>query len=170
MLSDETGQLQTAFCEQYSGTHFLCVRCHTSLSPQAFFKTKKKTSSSIPVRLVSANDDETLRPADAFRRYSNAMEAHIEKSLSEKIDNFSLKEFTEILLARDQGEQFSPSSYHSSLVADDASGDAFDLLKGLSDFLEFKSMMLAYKNARALGFSSSAHQLLSVLHNTQQHK
>lgn len=31
-------------------------------------------------------------------------------------------------------------------------GDVFDLLFGLSDFVEFKSMMLAYKKGLPLGF------------------
>lgn len=67
-----------------------------------------------------------------FRQYSTLVASHIEGRLAETIDNFSINDFTQtVLLRKDEG-------------------DVFDLLRGVSDFLEFKQMMLAHKRGESL--------------------
>ena len=54
-------------------------------------------------------------------------EAYLESALKDR--GFSMKDFTQTLLKR----------------KDEPPGDILDLLLGLSDFVDFKDMMLAYK-------------------------
>ena len=77
-----------------------------------------------------------------FQNYARLMEEYIEKSLADRIQNFSMKEFA------------------AALQANDVGGDVFDLLLGFTDFIEFKDMMLAYK----------AGQPLDLLISTTSHK
>jgi len=57
------------------------------------------------------------------------MESCIEAELLEAIDGFEMQQFMDQLAERQ----------------DEITGDVFDVLLGLSDFEEFKEMMLSYK-------------------------
>lgn len=67
-----------------------------------------------------------------FQQYSALVASHIEGRLAQTIDNFSMNDFTQTVLIRKD------------------EGDVFDLLRGVSDFLEFKQMMLAHKRGETL--------------------
>ena len=62
------------------------------------------------------------------------MESYIKTELMEAIDGFDMQRFMEQLAERQ----------------DEITGDVFDILLGLSDFEEFKEMMLAYKRGEGV--------------------
>jgi len=62
------------------------------------------------------------------------MESYIKTELMEAIDGFDMQRFMDQLAERQ----------------DEITGDVFDILLGLSDFEEFKEMMLAYKRGEGV--------------------
>ena len=72
-----------------------------------------------------------------FQDYAAQMAAHIERRLDEKIAGFSMAKLTATLLDRRA----------------DCDGDVLDLLLSLTDFNEFKEMILAFKRGRGSGIA-----------------
>ena len=70
-----------------------------------------------------------------FQDYAALMEAEVEARLQASLAGFDLQNFMAQLAER----------------REEITGDVFDLLLGLSDFAEFKEMMLAYKRGECLG-------------------
>eukprot|EP00633_Aureoumbra_lagunensis_P000383 CAMPEP_0197298200 /NCGR_PEP_ID=MMETSP0890-20130614/42879_1 /TAXON_ID=44058 ORGANISM="Aureoumbra lagunensis, Strain CCMP1510" /NCGR_SAMPLE_ID=MMETSP0890 /ASSEMBLY_ACC=CAM_ASM_000533 /LENGTH=154 /DNA_ID=CAMNT_0042775775 /DNA_START=1 /DNA_END=465 /DNA_ORIENTATION=+ len=73
---------------------------------------------------------------DIFQKYSQTMEKFIIDGLSEKVEHFSIDKFSQLLVSR----------------KDEFPGDVLDLIMGLSDFTEFKQMMVAFKAGEKLDF------------------
>lgn len=85
---------------------------------------------------IFEDDDENKHVyLNLFEEYSELMESHIAAKLSEAITSFDMQDFMSQLAER----------------RDEITGDVFDLLLGLSDFDEFKQMMLAYKRGECVG-------------------
>ena len=87
------------------------------------------------VGVFEDKDENKLEYHGIFERYMELVEAHLEESLSRSVQDFSMAEFSGMLAERQ----------------DETTGDVFDLMLALSDFEEFKQMMLAYKRGDALG-------------------
>ena len=86
------------------------------------------------------NDDENrLEYTPLFEQYAELIETFIAEKLSARIDGFSMEEFQEMLEDR----------------RDQICGDIFDLLLSLSDFSEFKDLMLSFKSQKAGGIDKS---------------
>jgi ADP-ribosylation factor 2-binding protein len=82
------------------------------------------------------NDDENrLEYTPLFEHYAALIENFIGEKLAERVDGFSMEEFQEMLEDR----------------SDQICGDIFDLLLSLSDFGEFKDLMLSFKAQKAGG-------------------
>lgn len=62
------------------------------------------------------------------------MESYIKTELMAAIDGFDMQQFMDQLAER----------------RDEVTGEVFDILLGLSDFEEFKGMMIAYKRGRGV--------------------
>lgn len=72
-----------------------------------------------------------------------------------------MKKFTGMLLDR-KGASHAACVHTPS--TDETTGDVVDLLLGLSDFVEFKSMMLAYKKGESLDFEVSNDPVQAAAH------
>ena len=77
-------------------------------------------------------EENKLEYTDIFVAYTERIEGFIAARLQDAIEDFDMEEFGAMLEAR----------------PDEISGDVFDTLMSLSDFAEFKGLMLAHKNAR----------------------
>lgn len=81
------------------------------------------------------DDENRLEYMPLFEQYAEIIEGFIAEKLTQQIDGFSMDEFQEMLDAR----------------KDQICGDIFDLLLSLSDFQEFKDLMLSFKAEKAGG-------------------
>ena len=77
-------------------------------------------------------EENKLEYTEIFVAYTERIEGFIAARLQDAIEDFDMEEFGAMLEAR----------------PDEVSGDVFDTLMSLSDFAEFKGLMLAHKNAR----------------------
>ncbi|KAJ1444831.1 the ARF-like 2 binding protein BART-domain-containing protein [Pelagophyceae sp. CCMP2097] len=77
-------------------------------------------------------DENKLEYTPLFTAYAAQTEAHLEAALAAALPGSSMSE----LMASLDGRR------------DEITGDVFDLLLGLSDFGEFKAMMIAFKRGR----------------------
>eukprot|EP00003_Mantamonas_plastica_P008108 TRINITY_DN169_c1_g1_i5.p1 TRINITY_DN169_c1_g1~~TRINITY_DN169_c1_g1_i5.p1 ORF type:complete len:169 (+),score=82.36 TRINITY_DN169_c1_g1_i5:168-674(+) len=68
---------------------------------------------------------------EIFQKYVGLIETILEKRLVEEIPEFSMEEFLELLLPRE----------------DQICGDVFDILLSFADFESFKQLCIAHKNA-----------------------
>ena len=74
-------------------------------------------------------DENKIEYTEIFQRYTSLIESTLDQKLTEKVPNFSMKRFETMLLSRQ----------------DEMDTEIFDLLLSLSDFDEFKEVMLSYK-------------------------
>ncbi|XP_045595507.1 ADP-ribosylation factor-like protein 2-binding protein isoform X2 [Procambarus clarkii] len=79
-------------------------------------------------------DENKLEYMDIYKQYTNMIEAHIEKELSNLDSSFEMASFLQELT--------------SSCAVD---GEVFDLLMTLTDFLAFKTAMLDVKESKEFG-------------------
>mmetsp|Transcript_87725 Transcript_87725/g.171569 ORF Transcript_87725/g.171569 Transcript_87725/m.171569 type:complete len:175 (+) Transcript_87725:149-673(+) len=73
-----------------------------------------------------------LEYTEVFNQYTTLVESYLENYLSSKIAGFDMKRFERLMSERQ----------------DSLSGEAFDLLSSLGDFLEFKDTMVAQKSMK----------------------
>jgi ADP-ribosylation factor 2-binding protein len=84
-------------------------------------------------------DENKIEYTEIFQRYTALIESTLDQKLTEKVPNFSMKRFETMLLSRQ----------------DEMDTEIFDLLLSLSDFDEFKEVMLSYKKPVKASSSSS---------------
>ncbi|XP_004069877.1 ADP-ribosylation factor-like protein 2-binding protein [Oryzias latipes] len=80
-------------------------------------------------------DENKLSYTSIFNEYVGLLEKHLEQKLMERIPNFNMNTFTELLMQH----------------KDEVQGDIFDTLLTFTDFLAFKEMFLDYKADREGG-------------------
>mmetsp|Transcript_21588 Transcript_21588/g.37298 ORF Transcript_21588/g.37298 Transcript_21588/m.37298 type:complete len:192 (-) Transcript_21588:61-636(-) len=80
-----------------------------------------------------------------FDSYTAVVEKALEDRLSAKISGFTMEKLERIVLSK----------------KDELSGEIFDLLCSLGDFMEFKDTMVAHKNAKAPTSRSSSEKVRS---------
>jgi len=80
-------------------------------------------------QIFDDNDENKIEYTEIFNRYTTLIESTIDTKLLQKLPNFNMRRFEEMLLSRQ----------------DEMDTEIFDLLLSLSDFDEFKEIMLSYK-------------------------
>ncbi|XP_024136526.1 ADP-ribosylation factor-like protein 2-binding protein [Oryzias melastigma] len=75
------------------------------------------------------SDENKLSYTAMFNEYVDLLEKHLEQQLMERIPDFNMKTFTELLMQR----------------KDEVQDDVFETLMTFTDFLTFKEMFLDYK-------------------------
>ena len=90
-------------------------------------------------QIFDDNDENKIEYTEIFNRYTTLIESTIDTKLLQKLPNFNMRRFEEMLLSRQ----------------DEMDTEIFDLLLSLSDFDEFKEVMLSYKKPVKASSSSS---------------
>jgi len=93
------------------------------------FESIKKKFCEEHCGIFDDKDENKIEYTEIFQRYTSLIESTLDQKLTEKVPNFSMKRFETMLLSRQ----------------DEMDTEIFDLLLSLSDFDEFKEVMLSYK-------------------------
>lgn len=83
-----------------------------------------------------ATDENKLIYTDIFSKYTELIEGYLEKRLRESLTTFSMPEFMDMLMTREEEMRAS---------------DVFDVLVSCADFETFKDLMLSHKSLREGG-------------------
>lgn len=93
------------------------------------FETIKRKFCEEHCNIFDDKDENKIEYTEIFQKYTTLIESTLDQKLTEKVPNFSMKRFETMLLSRQ----------------DEMDTEIFDLLLSLSDFDEFKDVMLSYK-------------------------
>eukprot|EP01031_Cornospumella_fuschlensis_P040331 gene40331-49149_t len=121
VMHDQFQDMQTNFCERHCGRTEIIW--HQNVVSKVYYAVDALLDK------FSEASENNLEYTTLFTQYSDMLEKLIEDKLKERIPGYSIPKMDSVLRA------------HKS----ELSGDVFDMLSSLTDFVEFKELMLQHK-------------------------